>query len=336
MRQAQGWVRWAGATVACAAVLFAGAATASAADKLAVSEVVFATGDYQANDGGTDPFGTSDPELIEQGARRYFTAHRAVAAAHRSCRPTEVPGTTTTAPVDPALLSTLGLLRTPAAESIPIPPEEEPDYPGAVRHLDALRVVALDAGIRLTVVPAELGPMSRAVSRRCERLQRQAIRRTPAGRARTVALRMVALFARQSRADARETPTPGVLLGLTGEWTSEKGGPTTYGGAVGSATLAELRTEGVVVGLATGTGRSTVVALVPDGVAKVRLTYPRRSNVGWGRTYRAVAHRTMAVTANVGRVVVPRPEPDAWFPRQDWYAADGTHLRTVRPNLGGR
>ncbi|HVP03810.1 MAG TPA: hypothetical protein VMT10_14665 [Solirubrobacteraceae bacterium] len=79
---------------------------------------------------------------------------------------------------------------------------------------------------------------------------------------------------------------------------------------------------------------STLVGLVPDGVASVTLQYPR--TVSRGRWYKPAVFpsaftRTVRVQQNVLVVHVPRGGLEAFAARMVWRSADGKVLRVVTP-----
>jgi hypothetical protein len=81
------------------------------------------------------------------------------------------------------------------------------------------------------------------------------------------------------------------------------------------------------------TAHAHLTGLVPDGVAKVTLEYPRV--VPRGRWYKPTVYRrayqvTLTVVDNVLSARVPRPPTDAFPNRMVWRAADGAVVRTVR------
>lgn len=83
-----------------------------------------------------------------------------------------------------------------------------------------------------------------------------------------------------------------------------------------------------------GSGRSsTITGLLPDGVASITMTFPKR--VSRGRYYKPkVFRRKVVVTApvreNVFTVRVPRAAPDAFPSRAVWRGPDGHVVRVVR------
>jgi hypothetical protein len=78
--------------------------------------------------------------------------------------------------------------------------------------------------------------------------------------------------------------------------------------------------------------RSTVSALLPDGVARIEVTFARTESRGPDRPPRRYARairRTLLVRDNVVSFRVLRDAEDAFPSRQVWRSASGEVLRVV-------
>jgi hypothetical protein len=112
----------------------------------------------------------------------------------------------------------------------------------------------------------------------------------------------------------------------------DRGVGGTLGSGGGGGGFGSFLTHGNV--MSSGGGDSArVTGLVPDGVASVEMTYPRR--VSRGRYYEPTVFPrrevvTTPVREGVFSVRVPRGAGDALASRTVWRAADGHVLRVVR------
>jgi hypothetical protein len=258
-----------------------------------------------------------------------FAAVVAQAAVWRSadqdpaCNARTAPGDATDAPAPEGLLDAVGLFRgPPAAEPVVA-------AAGATTFAGQTHRVVLGTGRSVLVSPALVGPLLVPPSRACERRYLAEVasltKRGPAS-IRRDARRLISTWAARARAEAARPRQPGVAAVTDVASAQPREVAADDDGAV---TLATFARTGLVLVPMGSSNRATVVVVVPDRVATVRLTYGRHGQRQ--RAYRTVVRRTIRVADNAGATVVPRPFFDAWSPRQDWYAADGTHLRTVRP-----
>jgi hypothetical protein len=91
------------------------------------------------------------------------------------------------------------------------------------------------------------------------------------------------------------------------------------GGAAGGSVLSDVMRRGVILGMSRGDrGAAQFDLVVPDGVARVRLTFRGgRTRTG------AVRDNVVSLRVRIGRAL-PLPR------RMVWLAADGSRIRTVR------
>jgi hypothetical protein len=84
-----------------------------------------------------------------------------------------------------------------------------------------------------------------------------------------------------------------------------------------------------------GSGSSSRIAgLVPDGVATVQMTFPKRITRGRylePKVYPRRIDLTLPIQQNVYSATVARSAPDAFASRTVWRAADGHVIRVIRP-----
>jgi hypothetical protein len=113
--------------------------------------------------------------------------------------------------------------------------------------------------------------------------------------------------------------------------------PRTHTGALaGDVDAARFARRGILVGSALGATntRTTVIGLVPDGVASVEFRYARVA--GRGADYRpfvypSASSTTATVRENLVSASVPRWSGDALAPTMVWRSRAGKVLRVVRP-----
>ena len=257
-------------------------------------------------------------------------AGRQVWAARPSCKPSiPRPSSKTThdTPGQPTL-DAVAALRRPAEPGDAFPP----DVPGVLgeTYVDYTRSVTSAGGKSFYILVARSVPVSYP-SAAC--LEAEHVRLVKLLRGRPHTLRATALEAfgriRSSQQHNSATPTsPQDSL-----WLFSKGpGGTGLGGGGGGAGISSFMAHGMFFASG-GEHSSTLVGLVPDGVATVTLHYPR--TVSRGRWYKPAVFpsaftRTVRVQQNVLVVHVPRGNLDAFAARMIWRSADGKVVRVAR------
>jgi hypothetical protein len=79
-------------------------------------------------------------------------------------------------------------------------------------------------------------------------------------------------------------------------------------------------------------GGSIVSGLLPDGVAKVRVTFPKGRSHPGGVKYKRAVRRTVRVHNNVALFRLARPPADATPSHQVWFSKSGRVIRRARGN----
>lgn len=290
-------------------------------------------------------FGVADPDRpqakdpaaarrIEETGKAIDLINRAeahVRATRRSCRSAalpEGPVVTHDAPGQ-EITGAIAALRRPQTEAERIPES------GLLRgledeiYVDFIRTVTAPDGKQFVVVPGRATPPAPRPAA-CADAVRARLLRTTASKSRhlrSVTLRQYASIRRGDRRAAAQPRAPYDEVFLFDR--TENG----LGGGGGGGRLTYFLTHGNVTSSGGG-ATSRVTGLVPDGVASVTLTYPKR--VSRGRNYRPEVFPkkveiTTAVQENVFSVRVPRGAPDAFASRTVWRGADGHVVRVVRP-----
>lgn len=256
-----------------------------------------------------------------------------VRATRERCRfsaPAEHPPVTHDAPT-PEVTGSLAALRRPQTATDQIPAD---DLEGGVLsedevYVDSSRTVTAANGKQFVIVPARLTPPKPRPASCIEAVRARLVRVTASEtrRQRTVTLREYdALGRRERRAAAQPlTPYDEVLLFSR----TSKG---SLGGGGGGGRFSQFLKQGSSVSSG-GDDSAVLTGLVPDGVASLTMTFPKR--VSRGRYYKPrVFKRKVVVTApvqeNVFSVRVPRGAPDAFPSRTVWRAADGHVLHAFR------
>jgi hypothetical protein len=79
-------------------------------------------------------------------------------------------------------------------------------------------------------------------------------------------------------------------------------------------------------------GGSIVSGLLPDGVAKVRVTFPKGRNHPGGVKYKKAVRKTVRVHNNMALFRLSRPPADATPSHQIWFSKSGRVIRRARGN----
>jgi hypothetical protein len=252
-----------------------------------------------------------------------------------SCRPVLPSHRTMTvsdADASPELLSTFGVLRRPATEEelALVMPRFALPAEGLYRRY--ARIATSSSGRQLTIYPAQNVHLYKPRSERCVAALRRhvddALRDEPASFKRATR-RVLEQVIRDEWAGPAPAPAEGLFLFTHGR--------TGSGGGGGGVDLAAVRTRGMFMTVG-GRHGSTVNALIPDGVAKVRLHYgtARRDPVPTApgaaprpapRRYAHPVDVVAAVRDNVISIRVPRSGLDAFAAHVTWLAPDGTVMR---------
>lgn len=264
---------------------------------------------------------------LQKGARIYSHAREDVTRAHPRCefRPAR---SFTHARPSAELLATLGVLRRPATPEDRIARSALWDGDGI--YIDWARVAHATGGRSFWIVPSRGGFRPVKTPAGCARLLRRRLRALLAGKPAGVR--------RSARRFARFDP-------MVHPWPPHE---TTYlydrepDGSVGEgwdfAPTAELREEGLASASGAGfKGPSTVVVVVPDGVASVTATYPRRGIRGARgkvKVYPSRLEVTAPVQENIAWFELARRGWDAHPRHMTWRAADGSIVKVVSSRSG--
>lgn len=256
----------------------------------------------------------------------------------RTCRPAlpplGQPPTFTEAAPSAELLDTLRILQRPQAPEELLPDDAFFLLAAQDIYRRYVRIARSASGRAFVIVPARNTSFYEPRPRRCIVELRRRFARLIAGRRmafRRAARRELERIIRTEWA-ARD---PGPVEGVTMLEHRPDGGP---GGGSGGGDADLIRRRGAYS--TSGSGSiplpSVVNALIPDGVATVTVSYPRKASRGPHRppqVYAKPVTLTVPVQDNVISFTVPRFPADAFPARQVWRAADGTVLRVVRePN----
>lgn len=289
------------------------------------------------------PTGHDDPAARRAEARAIALLNRAshdVQASHASCRFTLPRGRlrVVDGAAGPQVSSVLAVFRRRATAEEGAYADRQavsaPEFFGpATLGRDAVRIVhgARGRSVALTAVTdvPPRGP-TRAVYDRCQRLIVQRLTAI----APRFAPATVARARRLERQIQRSERPPVTLPSGEGLYTTElaaDGRPAGGGGTVPFVAAQFARTGTAGSSSVRGLRGSRLTLVVPDGVATIDATFPRRVSRGpyhAPKVYRTTERRTYVVHENVVFATVPRPPPDA-FPRMVWRAADGSVVRRV-------
>jgi len=111
-------------------------------------------------------------------------------------------------------------------------------------------------------------------------------------------------------------------------WIAALGSPSTVNGAVG---VRQAKRFGFWFGQGFS-GGSIVAGLLPDGVARVRVTIPKGRGHPGGVSYRGAVRRTVRVRNNMALLRLGRPPADATPSRQVWFSKSGRVIRRAPGN----
>jgi hypothetical protein len=200
---------------------------------------------------------------------------------------------------------------------------------GGEVYVDYTRTVTAADGEQYVLVPGratdpEPRPASCAAAVRSRLLR---VTRTERRRVRAFALREYAHIARDERRAAARPRGPYDQVFLF-----DRAADGRLGGGGGGGPFGRVLTHGSVGTSGTDDRTAMVRGVVPDGVATVTMTFPKRESRGPYYKPRVFPRRvvvTAPVRENVFSVRVPRSAPDAFASRTVWRAADGHVLRVV-------
>lgn len=237
--------------------------------------------------------------------------------------------TTHDAPTQP-VLDAIAVLRRPAKTADAFPDRRGMFLFGET-YIDYTRSVTAASGKSFYVVIGRGGPPSFRPSAAC--LDAEHAQLVKLLRGKNTKLRAAALGAFgklrhgwEQNAAQPTTPQDGIYLFTKGA----RG--VGIGGGGGGAGIADFLKHGTFISSGRDAG-STLVGLVPDGVATVTLQYPK--TVSRGRWYKPTIFpraytRTVRVQQNTLSVHVPRGAGDAFPPRMIWRSAEGKIVRVVK------
>lgn len=292
--------------------------------------------------GAAVPTGHDDPARREAEARALALLNRAgrdVLTSQPSCRFASPRGPLRLVEggAGAQIRSVLGVFRRPAtAEERTFAARQakvHTFFGAAELGRDAVRIVrgADGRSVALTAVTdvPPRGP-TRAVYDRCQRLIRERVT-VLAPQSRPATVRQARSIQRRVQRSERPPAIGRAGEGLITTDLASDGRSTGAGGIAPFVATTFART---------GTGGSTYIRglrgsrltlVVPDGVATIDATFPKRVSRGRYRApkvYRQTVRRTYTVHDNVVFATAPRPADDA-FPKMVWRAADGSIVRRV-------
>jgi hypothetical protein len=278
---------------------------------------------------------SGDRRALQREREIVALMNRAIGVVQRdpSCRPQlpqlgPRPDFTDDAP-SAELLGTLAILRRPQTpEELAAADSMLPVFANDI-YRRYIRIARSAGGRTYLIVPARRASFYKPRPRRCLAEVRERFARLIEGRSRTfrrLALRELERIIRSEWAAPAPPSTEGVFM----QDFRPEGGP---GSGSGGESAAVLRRRGMYSTFGSGTLLPAVVsALIPDGVASVTVTYPRKASRGPHRRPRIYSKRirlTVPVQDNVISFVVPRFPVDAFPARQVWRSGDGRVIRVV-------
>jgi hypothetical protein len=255
-------------------------------------------------------------------------ADRVVHAAHRRCGWQEPHATTIAPPVDAGLLGAVALLRRPAGPQ-DVPATRDPVWAATHTYAGAARYAMTLPGTEpVRLAPLLDGPYFTAPPKRCDALMAARIRQiTPPGAVRTGALTVARKMGPILRAAARMRPAPSLAL-IVGEpttdgndWPTDSDGAPLSATAMQVTTLSDFTARGLLLTSQATETTSRVVGAVPDGVARIELTFRGRRRVA------------ASVLDNVFTLTVAGGVDETSFATaQRWFAADGRRIPAAAPH----
>jgi hypothetical protein len=276
---------------------------------------------------GAAAYGAS--RLIAGNTAPYINAAlQTLARRDPACPGYSIPGSTSQGRPSPALLSILGVLRRPASPADAFPP------PGVIRlnqrlgrphrrssaarlshfgvevYVRYVRRARTAFGAAYYVIPAGGQDFETPAPARCTAELEHDLPQMPAALRGAAQTEIVAMLAAQRRGDQPHPSVCVTAVRLTGRLAGAGGG---YCGS-GPAAIAAGRSLGSTTTLG---GTTTFMALVPDGVATVTLSFPGRATT----TARVV-----------GNVLVARSPPGAGARAPEkmvWRSAGGQIIKTI-------
>ena len=258
----------------------------------------------------------------QQHETTYVFAVEEAAMKTPACRSPAIPrATVSDASPSPALLSELGVLRRAAtpADKLTLPMGSGQVYPVNAQtvYVRDIRRARVRDGVSYYLIPVGHIVEPVALSARCIAKQKALLRRDlprlPASeRSSTVALQTKMIAGLQGSTGG--PPQDGVCV-----W-----GATAAGGSGNCETVSQF-----TAGVAVEENGSTMIGVVPDGVASVAFHYPAGHGV-------PAVTVTANVVGNVYAASVGRLLPSGAFPPQvSWRSANGTVIRTISLPSGG-
>ncbi|WP_022927082.1 hypothetical protein [Patulibacter americanus] len=300
----------------------------------AVLACTVAPGVAAAQSGRLEPKSPAAARALEESQQALDLINRAdaaVRAARKACRwPSPDRGSRITHDAPGAeVTGAIAALRRPQTDADRIPEDGRLPGMGDDIYVDHTRTVTAPNGKQFVIVPARATPPTPRPASCADAVHARLLRTTATSsrRLRSRTLKTYAAVRRQERRFAEEPREPYDEVFLFAR--AADGG---LGGGGGGGRFGFFLTHGNVMSTG-GDDRSQVTGLVPDGVASVEMTFPKR--VSRGAYYKpTVFPRREVVTAPVQEGVfsvrVPRGAGDAFASRTVWRAADGHVVRVVR------
>jgi hypothetical protein len=227
------------------------------------------------------------------------------------------------------VLGAIAALRRPQAATDRIPEGRSLLGLGDEVYVDHTRTVTAPDGRQFVIVLARATPPAPRPASCADAVHARLLRTTAktSGRVRSRTLKQHAASRRQERRRAERPRRP-----YDGVYLFDRAANGTLGSGGGGGGFRYFLTHGNVMSSGSG-GSSRLTGLVPDGVASVEMTFPKR--VSRGRYYKpTVFPRREVVEAPVQEGVfsvrVPRGAGDAFASRTVWRGADGRVIRVVR------
>jgi hypothetical protein len=298
---------------------------------LALSGVALAAGSPQQQ--FKSPAAERAMMLEAQGGMLVDRAYRRVAKRRAACRIDDraaPPATTQDAPAAATLAAFAPLRRPATAAELALREVAKFGVAGGTKYADSARSLTAADGTTAVLVVDRGTSGVRPPSASCLDAQRAALVSDLRGKApalRRAALRSFAATRRSLEAQKPEDLAPHDRLFLL--WRSDQGIPQAFGGDA----VSDVIRHGAIMAYApAGTNdASTVLGLVPDGVASVDLDYPQVAPRAYyrDRTYPSAVHLSIQVHDNLITAKVPRFIIDAQRPTVTWHDTAGATTQTI-------
>jgi hypothetical protein len=232
-------------------------------------------------------------------------------------------GTTQDAP-SPDFVNAIAALRRPAT------PEEQAPETGIVATLPGetyagyRRDVTTADGHALTIVLGRRKQFNVIIPARCLTAEHAEILKHLKGKPGAVRAKTLSIFASFRKAQLAGARQPDKTIDVVYLFQQNGGG--------GGADVATFRKRGAFGSMGSSSSGATIYGLVPDGVATVKLVYPKM--IPRGPDYRPTVYPsavtlTLPVRDNVVEAAVPRSAPDAISYRMQWLDAAGNVINDV-------